>query len=124
VDAGVGEGSEIGLDYDPLLAKLIVSAPDRAACLSRARRASADCVVLGVETNAPLLASILSSEEFAAGKYATDLISRLPSLAAPPAPEAAWIAAALAFSDSQPGGARGAAPPEPWSDAGGWRGGR
>jgi acetyl/propionyl-CoA carboxylase alpha subunit len=123
VDAGVGEGSEIGLDYDPLLAKLIVSAPDRAACLSRARRAIADCVVLGVETNAPLLASILSSEEFAAGKYATDLISRLPSLAAPPAPEAAWIAAALAFSDSRPG-APGAAPPEPWSDAGGWRGGR
>jgi acetyl/propionyl-CoA carboxylase alpha subunit len=123
VDAGVGEGSEIGLDYDPLLAKLIVFAPDRAACLSRARRALADWVVLGLETNASLLASILSTEEFAAGKYATDLISRLPPLAPLPAPEAAWIAAALAFSDPRPG-ARGAAPPEPWGDAGGWRGGR
>jgi acetyl/propionyl-CoA carboxylase alpha subunit len=123
VDSGVGEGSEIGLDYDPLLAKLIVSAPDRAACLSRACRALADWIVLGVETNAPLLASVLSAEEFAAGAYATDLISRLPPLASPPVPEAAWIAAALAFSDAKPG-APGSTRSEPWSDAGGWRGGR
>jgi acetyl/propionyl-CoA carboxylase alpha subunit len=40
VDAGVGEGSEVGVDYDPLLAKLVVSAPDR-ACLPRARPAGA-----------------------------------------------------------------------------------
>jgi acetyl/propionyl-CoA carboxylase alpha subunit len=120
VDAGVGEGSEIGVDYDPLLAKLIVSAPDRAACLSRARRALADWVVLGVETNAPLLAAVLSAEDFAAGSYATDLISRLPPLASPAIPEAAWIAAALAFSDARPD-ARGVAPLEPWSDARGWR---
>jgi acetyl/propionyl-CoA carboxylase alpha subunit len=122
VDAGVGEGSEIGLDYDPLLAKLIVSAADRAACLSRARHALADWVVLGVETNAPLLAAVLSAEEFAAGSYATDLISRLPPLASAPVLDAAWIAAALAYSDSKPG-APGAAPSEPWSDAGGWRAG-
>ena len=123
VDAGVGEGSPIGLDYDPLLAKLIVSAADRAACLARARRALADWVVLGVETNAPLLAAVLDSREFAEGSYATDLISRLPPLASAPVPEAAWIAAAFAFSDSKPG-ARAAAPAEPWSDAGGWRSGR
>jgi acetyl/propionyl-CoA carboxylase alpha subunit len=123
VDAGVDEGSEIGLDYDPLVAKLVVFAPDRAACLSRARRALHDWVVLGVETNAPLLTSILSAEAFAAGKYATNLISRMPAVPSHPVPEAAWIAAALAFSDAKPS-ARGAAPSEPWGDSGGWRSGR
>jgi acetyl/propionyl-CoA carboxylase alpha subunit len=122
VDAGVAEGSEVGLVYDPLLAKLVVSAADRGSCLSRARRAIEDWVVLGVETNAPLLAAVLAGSEFAEGLYATDLISRLPPLAPRPVPDAAWIAAALAFSDAKPG-VRGAAPSEPWSDAGGWRAG-
>ena len=70
VDAGVQEGSTIGLDYDPLLAKLVVSAGDRPAAIARARRALADWVVLGVETNAPLLDAVLASEEFASGRYA------------------------------------------------------
>jgi acetyl-CoA carboxylase biotin carboxylase subunit len=40
VDAGVGEGSEVGVDYDPLLAKLVVSAPDRDAAIRRLIRAA------------------------------------------------------------------------------------
>ncbi len=125
VDTGFGEGSTIGLDYDPLLAKLIVSGPDRGSCLSRARRALADWIVLGVETNAPLLAAVLDSKEFASGRYATDLVSRLPEIRSAALPDAAWIAAALAFSESRRGapGAPGAAPTEPWEAANGWRAG-
>jgi acetyl/propionyl-CoA carboxylase alpha subunit len=64
VDAGVEEGSFVGLDYDPLLAKLIVSAPDRASAIARARRALEDWVVLGVETNKALLSAVIDSKEF------------------------------------------------------------
>jgi acetyl/propionyl-CoA carboxylase alpha subunit len=120
VDAGFEEGSTVGLDYDALLAKLVVWGPDRGSCLSRARRALSDWIVLGVETNAPLLAAVLASEEFASGRYATDLVSRLPDLPSSAPPDAAWIAAALAFSETKPV-APGAAPAEPWGAATGWR---
>jgi acetyl/propionyl-CoA carboxylase alpha subunit len=123
VDAGVGEGSEVGVDYDPLLAKLVVWASDRASCLARARRALADWIVLGVETNAPLLAAVLASDDFDNGRYTTGLISRLPTLPSSPVPDAAWIAAALAFAETKPGAAS-LSLPEPWGDAGGWRSGR
>jgi acetyl/propionyl-CoA carboxylase alpha subunit len=122
VDAGVEEGSSVGLDYDPLLAKLIVSAPDRGSCIARARRALEDWVVLGVETNKALLSAVIDSKEFVSGYYATDFVPRL-TLASSRIPDAAWIAAALSFSDSR----AEAVPvvlPEPWDAATGWRSGR
>ncbi|MEP6995798.1 MAG: ATP-grasp domain-containing protein, partial [Acidobacteriota bacterium] len=122
VDAGVERGSVVGLEYDPLLAKLIVWAPDRRAALGRARRALSEWVVLGVETNLPLLRRVLDSEAFASGRYATDLVSRLPPPDIAPVPDAAWIAAALACSTSdRPSGARAATGTDPWQAPGGWR---
>jgi acetyl/propionyl-CoA carboxylase alpha subunit len=123
VDAGVEEGSPVSLAYDPLLAKLIVLGPDRRAAIERARRALADWVILGVETNLPLLQSVLASKEFASGRYATDLISRLPERKTDSIPDAAWIGAALALSE------RGAAEvvqrrPEPWDETFSWRPGQ
>ena len=128
VDAGVAEGSVVGVEFDPLLAKLIVWAPDRDAAILRARRALAEWVVLGVETNMPLLAAVLASPEFASGRYDTGLVGRLPPGApAPQPPEAAWIAAALAASGPQPAahGAGSAASvlPDPWEGLPGWRAG-
>jgi acetyl/propionyl-CoA carboxylase alpha subunit len=123
VDSGVARGSRIGVEFDPLLAKLVVFAADRRAALERARRALEDWVVLGVETNRALLSAVVASEEFASGRYATDLLSRLPGLVRPVPPAAAWIAAAQSLSRapefSASDGARPAA--EPWSNASGWR---
>jgi len=121
VDAGVQEGSTIGLDYDPLLAKLVVSAPDRSAAIARARRALAEWVVLGVETNAPLLDAVLASEDFASGRYATDLVSRLPPAAVASIPDAVWIAAALELSRGSPRGGEMPRSLEPWDETSGWR---
>jgi acetyl/propionyl-CoA carboxylase alpha subunit len=127
IDAGVEEGSVVGLDYDPLLAKLVVSAATREAAIGRARRALEDWVVLGVETNARLLSSVLASERFASGHYTTDLVPQLPPLADPDPPDAAWIAAALAASRAEgpsaapAGGAPGAF--DPWSNLPSWRAG-
>jgi acetyl/propionyl-CoA carboxylase alpha subunit len=120
VDAGVERGSRIGLDYDPLLAKLVVSAPDRAAAIARARRALRDWVILGVETNLPLLAAVLESEAFATGRYATDVIDRLAPLAPAETPDAAWIAAALSLADQREEMSADR-PHDPWNEASGWR---
>jgi acetyl/propionyl-CoA carboxylase alpha subunit len=128
VDAGVAEGSVVGVEFDPLLAKLIVWGPDRDGAIRRARRALSEWVVLGVETNMPLLAAVLDSAEFGSGRYDTGLVGRLPpGAAAPEPPEAAWMAAALAVSGPRPpasaGGIASSAPPDPWEALPGWRAG-
>ncbi len=126
VDSGIARGSRVGLEFDPLLAKLVVFGPDRRAAIERARRALHDWVVLGVETNRRLLAAVLDSEEFASGRYTTDLISRLPAMPPVEPPAAAWIAAARALGQAAvsraAGTAEGPAPAtDPWEEASGWR---
>ncbi len=125
IDSGVEEGSVIGVEYDPLLAKLIVSAETREAAIARARRAVHDWVVLGVETNRAALDAVLGSPEFQSGAYATDLVSKLPPRADPPGvPDAAWIAAALAASlpSTAPAAAEDAPRAnDPWGAGSGWR---
>jgi acetyl/propionyl-CoA carboxylase alpha subunit len=126
VDSGVAAGSAVGLDFDPLLAKLVVRAADRPSAVERARRAVSEWVVLGIETNLPLLSAVLDSEEFASGSYDTGLVGRLPSRRAPGVPDAAWVTAALALArsaDSSSGLSSVALAKEddPWADGAGWR---
>jgi acetyl/propionyl-CoA carboxylase alpha subunit len=127
VDAGVEEGSRVGVEYDPLLAKLTVSAESRDAAIARAKRALSEWIVLGVETNLPLLRAVLETSEFVSGRYATDLVERLPPRRRPDPPDAAWIAAALASSSpaATAGAAASPAGPaagsDPWDASGGWR---
>jgi 3-methylcrotonyl-CoA carboxylase alpha subunit len=117
VDAGLERGSRVGLDYDPLLAKLVVHAADRPAAIERALRALAEWVVLGVETNAPLLQAVVRSEDFRSGNYSTDLVATLSRPARAPVPEAVWIAAAIALRE----GTAAPAGRDPWASAPGWR---
>ena len=123
VDSGVARGSSVSLQYDPLLAKLVVHAEDRLQAIGRARRALEEWTVLGVETNAPLLDAVLASEEFRSGQYSTDLVARLPRGEPSPVPDEVWIAAALELAQRED--LRGAATPvsDPWSALEGWRAG-
>jgi acetyl/propionyl-CoA carboxylase alpha subunit len=119
VDAGVERGSRVGVDYDPLLAKLVVHASDRSGAIERALRALQEWVVLGVETNGPLLQEVLRSDAFRSGDYSTDLVTSLPRSAPPPVPDAAWIAAALALREGS--AAAAVRVTDPWQSADGWR---
>ncbi len=74
-DAGLESGDEITVYYDPLLAKLIVSAPDRPSAIARLRYALDDYTVLGVTTNLPLLRAIAAHPDFAAGATRTDFLA-------------------------------------------------
>ncbi|HEY6147098.1 MAG TPA: hypothetical protein VIZ69_05345, partial [Thermoanaerobaculia bacterium] len=123
VDSGVRAGSRVGVDYDPLLAKLVVSAANRDAALARARRAVAEWIVLGVETNLPVLASILRAPEFVSGRYSTDLVGRIPRSAPAPSSDAAWIAAALALAGTPPARSVAVRGSDPWDASNGWRAG-
>jgi acetyl/propionyl-CoA carboxylase alpha subunit len=127
VDAGIEEGSVVGVEYDPLLAKLVVSAETREAAIARARRALSEWIVLGIETNLPLLDAVCRAEPFRSGRYATDLVERLPRQEEDSPPDAAWIGAAMAPAAGGGGVAASDGPvgaADPWATVESWRAGR
>jgi acetyl-CoA carboxylase biotin carboxylase subunit len=113
VDAGVAEGSVVGLHYDPLLAKVIVHGPTRDAARARMARALAELVVLGVDTTAELLRDVVSSEMFARGDTTTDFLERFgwrPPEVDAEAYAAAWRAAPPTVATPSAGPAGEASP--------------
>ena len=77
VDTGIQAGSAVPPLYDSLLAKLIVTGDDRAAAVTRLRRALAACEIDGVATNLPQLARLAGDPGFAAGGADTGFLARL-----------------------------------------------
>ena len=97
-DAGVETGSEVGLHYDPMLAKLIVHARTREQAIARMRRALLELTIDGVETSRDFHLRVMDDEEFRRGDIEIQWLERrLASLVeAPPPPEAVHIAAVAA----------------------------
>jgi acetyl-CoA carboxylase biotin carboxylase subunit len=99
-DGGIEVGSEVGLYYDPLLAKLIVHAPDRAAAVERMHRALLELTIEGVDSSRDFQLRVMEDAEFRSGAIEIQWLERrLESLTrvAPPAEvtRQAAIAAAL-----------------------------
>jgi 3-methylcrotonyl-CoA carboxylase alpha subunit len=95
-DVGVETGDEVSLHYDPMLAKLIVTAPQRDAAVRRLRRALGDYTVLGVPTNLPLLRRIADHPAFAAGDTTVSFLEEHRLTEAPPDPDVPREAVLLA----------------------------
>jgi acetyl-CoA carboxylase biotin carboxylase subunit len=85
-DGGIETGSEISLYYDPMLAKLIVWAPDRAQAIERMHRALLELTIEGVDTSRDFHLRLMEDAEFRAGaieiqwleRRLADLTSRTP----------------------------------------------
>jgi acetyl/propionyl-CoA carboxylase alpha subunit len=92
VDAGVEEGDEVGVAYDPMIAKLIAHGPTREEALLRLRDALAETVVEGLTTNLPFLRWLVAHPALRAGRTTTAFLSEYPPLSAPPArlPSGPW----------------------------------
>jgi acetyl-CoA carboxylase biotin carboxylase subunit len=71
IDSGVIEGSEVGVHYDPLLAKLIAWGETRDAARRRALEALRHFPILGIRTNIALLVELLEHPRFIAGSIDT-----------------------------------------------------
>ncbi|WP_426718238.1 acetyl/propionyl/methylcrotonyl-CoA carboxylase subunit alpha [Corynebacterium auriscanis] len=65
IETGVREGDSVTPDFDSMIAKLIVTGPDRPATIKRCLRALAELIIEGVATPAPLLERILAHPDFA-----------------------------------------------------------
>ena len=74
LDTGVREGDSASIDFDPMLAKLVVHAPDRDSAIRRMKRACEDFVLLGVTTNLGFLVDIMGHPAYHAGETTTDFI--------------------------------------------------
>jgi acetyl-CoA/propionyl-CoA carboxylase biotin carboxyl carrier protein len=98
VDAGVGLGTDIGGRFDPMLAKIIASGPDRSTALSRLTAALDQTLVLGLTTNLSFLRWLVRRPEVIDGEARIDTLDRIwPGDETDPSadiPAAAWQAAA------------------------------
>jgi acetyl/propionyl-CoA carboxylase alpha subunit len=84
VDAGVEEGDEIGIAYDPLIAKLIAHGQTRDEALARLHDALAETEVEGVTTNLPFLRWLVDHPSVRAGDTTTAFLTEHPPLSPPP----------------------------------------
>jgi acetyl/propionyl-CoA carboxylase alpha subunit len=97
VDHALFDGAQIPTEYDPLLAKIIVSGRDRAEAIARARRAVGETIVAGLATSLPFHADLLRDPDFIAGRYDTGYVaSHWDGRASPELEPSAAIAAAIA----------------------------
>ncbi len=70
-DSAVYEGYEVTVHYDPMVAKLIVWAPDRATCIERTRKALDNYHLAGFKTTIPFCRLVMDHEAFITGNYST-----------------------------------------------------
>src|SRR5436305_870989 len=86
VDAGVFEGAEISLYYDPMIAKLVAYGKDRPHAIERLGDALDGFYIAGVRHNVAFLGTIAASERFRGGALSTDFIAEMfPHGFTPPA---------------------------------------
>ncbi len=89
LDSGIQSGSNVSIHFDPMLAKLIVHAPDRSSAIANAKRMLESTPTLGVVTNTSFMRSCLNHPTFFDGSYSTSLIpANLDALLAEPASQA------------------------------------
>jgi acetyl-CoA/propionyl-CoA carboxylase, biotin carboxylase, biotin carboxyl carrier protein len=127
IDSGVTEGGEVGVHYDPLLAKLIADGPTREVARRRAVEALRNYPILGIRTNVAFLIAILEHPRFVAGDIDTRFLDiegeKLRSRAPVPA-EALEVAADLSRlrSPSASFGEAGSVKGDPWDVLRNYRG--
>ena len=74
IDAGVAKGTEIGIHYDPMLAKTIAYGVDRETARNKLRYGLERLFVAGVRTNREFLLRVIDHPAFVHGDYHTELI--------------------------------------------------
>lgn len=96
-DSGVEEGSVVGVDFDPMLAKVIAHGPTRAEAAGRLALALERMHLGGVVTNRDFLVATLRNEAFLAGDTTTDFIERIDPAGSQAAPDTATAAIVAAM---------------------------
>jgi propionyl-CoA carboxylase alpha chain len=72
VESGIEVGMEIGIHYDPLLAKIVARGGTRAEAIRKLRHALENTLVHGVITNREYLVRVLDHPDLESGRVTTD----------------------------------------------------
>jgi len=118
VDAGVVQGGEVTVFYDPMIAKVIAAAETRELAIVRLAAALRGFTIEGIRTNVDFLVAVLESPAFRAGEVDTAWLDREPGIARDNAmqrpPRAARVAPAVPppASVAAPGAREGY---DPWN---------
>ncbi|MFZ4069910.1 MAG: acetyl-CoA carboxylase biotin carboxylase subunit [Caulobacterales bacterium] len=76
-DAGVREGDEISMFYDPMISKLITHAPTRLAAIDAQARALDTFMIEGIQDNIAFLGSVMDEPVFRSGDITTGYIKKI-----------------------------------------------
>jgi acetyl-CoA carboxylase biotin carboxylase subunit len=126
LDCGFLDGTEVGVNYDPMLAKLVVWGETRDVAISKSIQSLDEVLFLGVKTNRDYLKRILGHKEFLAGHTHTHFIpdykADLEAKSFTDQDVAGFIAA-LSFSDKKKVSVSGGSEilRNPWTELTGFR---
>jgi 3-methylcrotonyl-CoA carboxylase alpha subunit len=126
VDTGVRESDEVGIHYDPMIAKIIVHGEDRQDAVLRLQRALDSCRIAGLPTNLALLKRIAASTAFAKANIDTHFLDSLDDVSDDGEEETGLAVSCLFLLleqalSSQRGGSDTEDPHSPWHTLPGWR---
>jgi propionyl-CoA carboxylase alpha chain len=76
-DAGVREGDEISMFYDPMISKLITHAPTRLEAIDAQARALDEFLIEGIQDNIPFLGAVMDEPVFRSGAITTAYIKQV-----------------------------------------------
>ena len=122
-DSGLYQGQEITTAFDPMLAKLVVHAPTRAAAIAAAIKGLRELVLLGVKTNSEYMIKVLEHPAFLAGEIDTAFVETFSDdliLGVPPKEKQQAVLSAAYLSDRNTTLLMDATP-EPYAAIGHWR---
>lgn len=97
-DSGVESGSEINIEFDPMIAKVIAHGPTRREAAGKLARALQSTAIHGLTTNRDFLVATLRTPEFLAGDTTTDFIDRVNPPRRRTAPRQEQVEAAIAVA--------------------------
>jgi 3-methylcrotonyl-CoA carboxylase alpha subunit len=124
IESGIGAGDVVGIDYDPMLAKLIVHAGTRAEAVAALQLALSKVRIAGVGNNVAFLRRLVASAEFARGRIDIGFIERTPDIIngtqLAPTPCVLAAAALWVLGDEQRA-ARASRIGTVWDSSDGWR---
>ena len=118
VDAGITDGTVVGGNYDPMLAKVIAHGDTRDEAIERLDGALADTALLGITTNIDFLRFLLADDDVRAGRLDTALLDSVAGTYTPTAvPDDVLVVVAAVDAAAGWDGASD----DPWARADGWR---
>jgi acetyl/propionyl-CoA carboxylase alpha subunit len=75
VDTAIREGDRVPPDYDNLIAKVMVDAPDRGTAIDRLRRALDEVEIMGIQTTLPFDRFVARDSSFGSGEVSTTWVA-------------------------------------------------